>query len=98
MPPISVPSHVCFWCTSIILVNGATTFHGAEATVCTANGESTPFPIQHGICQGCFLAPYLFFFIGEVLNIAIKHAVQANKLGGVILPKKVDKVLIFPIR
>ena len=70
-------------------------FHGAEASVYTSNGESSPFPVLSGIRQGCPLTSYLFLFIGEILNIAVKKAVAEDTLLGIILPKGVDKLLII---
>jgi len=37
------------------------------------NGQIlSSFAIQHGVRQGCPLAPYLFLFIGEAFNIAVR--------------------------
>ena len=70
-------------------------FHGTEATVCIANGESLPFQVQHGVWQGCPLAPYLFLFISKVLNISIKKVIATGELSGIILLEKVDKLAII---
>ena len=70
-------------------------FHEAEATVCTTNGKSDPFPIKRRVRQGCPLVPYLFLLIGEVLNLAKKHVIAVDELTGVILPKEVDELSII---
>jgi hypothetical protein len=37
------------------------------------NGKMTKtFEIRRRVKQGCLIAPYLFFIIGEVLNVMVK--------------------------
>ena len=70
-------------------------FHGAEAIVCISRGESSHFPILCRIHQGCLLAPYLFLFIGEVLNITIKKAMLEGSLSRIILSKNANELSII---
>jgi hypothetical protein len=70
-------------------------FTGAETAV-HLNGQATSsFPIQRGVRQGCPLAPYLFFMIGEALNIATKWAMEMGNLQGIHLPEEVEQQLIL---
>jgi hypothetical protein len=41
------------------------------------------------------LAPYLFFMIGEALNIATKWAMEMGNLQGIHLPEEVEQQLIL---
>lgn len=55
----------------------------------SCNGiELEVFCIIGGVHQGCPLTPYLFLFVGEVLNIATKHLVEANIVKDIMLPNK----------
>lgn len=61
-------------------------FSGAIASV-SVNGKRTPkFPIRQGLRQGCPLAPYLFFIVGEILNISLKKEVNIGRIRGVDIP------------
>jgi hypothetical protein len=50
-------------------------FRKAKARV-NVNGRSTKyFPIQQGVRQGYFLAPYLFLIVGEGLECMVKWGI-----------------------
>jgi hypothetical protein len=70
-------------------------FARTTSSVCLQGGESESFVVERGIRQGCPLAPYLFIFVREALNIMTKRAVELEELEGIILPKVVtEQVLI----
>ena len=48
--------------------------------VCINGAKNRKFSIQKGIHQGCSLAPYLFFFINEVLNVVSKCKMELGAL------------------
>ena len=38
-------------------------YEGSQAVVRTAEGTTPPFPLHHGVWQGCVLSPYLFIIV-----------------------------------
>jgi hypothetical protein len=66
-------------------------FAGATSSVRLSGGESDPFDVQRGVKQGCPLAPYLFLFVGEALNIMTRRALDLDELDGIILPEAVTE-------
>jgi hypothetical protein len=60
-------------------------FADAKASICLNGGETAPFSINHGVCQGCPLAPLLFLFVAEALNAAVKAAQGKGELQGISL-------------
>jgi len=50
--------------------------------------------VLRGVRQGCPLAPYLFLFVGEALNVAAKKLSEDGELAGVNLPEGVAEQLI----
>jgi hypothetical protein len=70
-------------------------FTGATSSIYIQGGESESFEVERGVRQGCPLAPYLFLFIGEALNILTRRAVELEELEGITLPEAVtEQVLI----
>ena len=47
--------------------------------------ESNAFPVLWEVQYGCPIAPYLFSFVGEALNIATKQSQDASGLQGIYL-------------
>jgi hypothetical protein len=45
--------------------------------------------------QGCLLAPYLFLFLGEALNVATKRASETGAIQGITLPDEVGNQVIL---
>jgi hypothetical protein len=72
-----------------------TLFTGAEASVCINGGSSDSFPVLRGVRQGCPLAPYLFLFVGEALNIMAKKILELEVLEGIVLPEAVAEHVLF---
>ena len=72
-----------------------TLFVNAEASVGVNGSESSSFPVLRGVRQGCPLAPYLFLFVGEALNIAAKTALDNDELRGIQLPGGSHEQLII---
>ena len=70
-------------------------FHGAKASIYTSRGESSPFHVLCKVHQRCPLAPYLFLFIGEVLNNALKKAAADGSLSGIISPENINELSII---
>ena len=53
-------------------------FRNATSTVNLNGNPSETFNIERGVRQGCPLAPYVCFFVGEALT----HMVKKNSYGG----------------
>ena len=70
-------------------------FVNAAASVNLNGGESESFEVQRGVRQGCPLAPYLFLFVGEILNLTAKEAMHTGELEGIQLPANTGELLIF---
>ena len=62
-----------------VLVNGAQTSH---------------FSIKRVVHQDCVLVPYLFLFVGEVLNKLVKAEVAKGRIKGVNLPSSCKQQVI----
>jgi len=69
-------------------------FTNAETSVCINGSDTESFPVLRGVRQGCPLAPYLFLFVGEALNVAAKHLLHTGELTGIILPEASGKQLM----
>lgn len=69
-------------------------FHGAEAAVCISGVNTEPIPVLRGVRQGCPLAPFLFLFVGEALNLAAKHLVREGELTRITLPAAAAEQII----
>jgi len=65
-----------------------------EASVCINGVASSSFPVLQGVKQSCLLAPYLFLFVGEALNIAARHLRHEGELKGISLPSAIAAQLI----
>lgn len=61
-------------------------FTEAEASVCVNGRRNSKFPILQGVRQECPLAPYLFFIVGEILNLSLKKEVQLGRIHGIDIP------------
>ena len=61
-------------------------FNNVTAAVNLNGSPGTSFRIERGVRQGCPLAPYLFFIVGEALTHMIKKAVTEGRLRGITLP------------
>lgn len=58
-------------------------FKGAIAWV-SINGEAMQgFSIYKGIRKGCPVAPYLFLFVGEILNLKVQQGVEMGSSRGI---------------
>lgn len=57
--------------------------------------ESQNFGVDGGVRQRCPLAPYLFLFIGEVLNIAANQLLEDRALSGIKIPDSDEQQLII---
>jgi hypothetical protein len=60
-------------------------FQDAKCSMSINGAETRKFSIQRGIRQGCPLAPYLFLFVGEALNVASKQEMELGALMGIQL-------------
>lgn len=58
-------------------------FNNARATVQCNRRESKDFVFEQGVREGCLLAPYLFLFIGEVFNVAVKQLLDIGAMQGI---------------
>jgi len=70
-------------------------FVGVEASMNINGSETDRFSITRGVRQGCPLAPYLFLFIDEALNIATKRAQSFGSIQGITLPFDLGHQLII---
>lgn len=70
-------------------------FTNTSASVLCNGLDSKDFDIQRGVRQGCPLAPYLFLFVGEALNAAIKHLTEEGALSGINLPNSQEQQVII---
>jgi hypothetical protein len=52
------------------------------------------YGIQRGVRQGWPLAPYLFFVIGEVVNMMVKKEVAQGSIKGILLPGRIRQQVI----
>jgi hypothetical protein len=87
MSPLGIPDCFVEW-IRLLFIRAKVTIH--------LNGQTTAsFPIERGMYQGCPLAPYLFLFIGEALNIATKQAMELRNLKGIYLPHEVGQQIIL---
>ena len=62
-------------------------FRDARASVCINNCLTETLPIQHGLRQGCPVAPFLFLIVGEALHVASMSAQHEGELKGISLPR-----------
>jgi len=65
-----------------------------EAIVYINVKDSTPFLVQRRVHQGYLLAPYLFFFIEEALNVAAKQLQTKSDFIGIAFPLETKRQLI----
>jgi len=72
-------------------------FIGAEVTININGGKTKCVKVLRGVRQRCLLAPYLFLFIGEALNIATKRAQSHGSLIEISLPFDVGHQLIIQL-
>jgi hypothetical protein len=70
-------------------------FSGATSSVNLNGGNSEVFDVQRGVRQGCPLAPYLFLFVGEALNIMSRRALELGELDGMMLPESVTEQVLL---
>jgi len=43
-------------------------YEGAKTSVLVNRSQTQEFDLERGVCQGCPMAPYLFFFVQDVLR------------------------------
>lgn len=56
--------------------------------------DTKAFSVLRSVKQGWPLAPYLFLFVEEALNMAAKHRLSTSEFKGITLPTKATEQII----
>jgi hypothetical protein len=69
-------------------------FLDVESSIILNGGIIPSFSITRSVRQSCPLVPYLFFLVGEVLNILINDVMLNGMIEGIVMPNsKKEKTL-----